>query len=308
MPVIINGALPAKSILEEENIFVMTAGRAIAQEIRPLNIGILNLMPNKEETELQLLRLIGNTPLQVEVSFLRTASYSGTHTSETHLDSFYTTLDEVKRENKKFDGFIITGAPVEKLDFSDVKYWDELKDIMDWAEENVYSTFYICWAAQAAMYYFYNVQKREFPKKISGVFLHETLKQSHPLMRNFDDYFYAPHSRHTEVIPSQTNSVEDIEILATSDEAGIFIAASKDGRRVFVFGHAEYDKFTLDKEYKRDVAAKRGDVEAPAHYYDKDGQPVLNWRAHSSLLFANWLNYFVYQNTPYNIGEIKKKV
>lgn len=305
MPVIIPETLPAKKMLEKENIFVMPTGRAATQEIRPLCIAILNLMPNKEDTELQLLRLIGNSPLQAEVSFLRTATYSGTHTPLSHLESFYTTFDEVKAQNKKFDGLIITGAPVEKLDFADVKYWDELTGIMAWAGHNVYSAFYICWAAQAAMYYFYNVEKRELPKKISGVFLHKTMNKHHPLVRNFDDYFYAPHSRHTEVVPGQVEGVKDLDVLGVSEEAGLFLAASKDGRRVFAFGHAEYDKFTLDGEYKRDSAAGLGDVDAPAHYYNEKGKPVLNWRAHSALLFSNWLNYFVYQNTPYNISEIE---
>ena len=305
MPVIIPSTLPAKRLLEKENIFVMNAGRAVTQEIRPLSIGVLNLMPNKEDTELQLLRLIGNSPLQAEVNFLRTASYSGTHTPRQHLESFYITFEEAVRSGKKFDGLIITGAPVEKLDYTDVKYWDELKQVMAWTEHNVFSTFYICWAAQAAMYYFYGVEKRGLANKISGIYLHKTSKRNHPLVRNFDELFYAPHSRHTEVIPAQVKSVKDIDILAESDEAGLFLAASKDGRRVFAFGHAEYDKLTLDGEYKRDVAAGRTDVSAPVNYYDDKGVPVLNWRAHSALLFANWLNYFVYQNTPYNITEIK---
>lgn len=304
MPVIIPEALPAKKLLEKENIFVMPAGRAAVQEIRPLVIGVLNLMPKKEDTELQLLRLIGNSPLQAEVHFLRTASYSGTHTPETHLESFYSTFGDIKQSGKKFDGLIITGAPVEKLDYTDVKYWDELKDIMDWAEHNVYSTFYICWAAQAAMYYFYGAEKRELPKKISGVFLHKTLVKNHPLTRNFDDYFYAPHSRHAEVDYEQMKNIKDIDILAESKDAGVFIAANKDGRRIFVFGHAEYDRITLDGEYKRDVAASRTDVDVPANYYNEKGKPVLNWRAHSALLFTNWLNYFVYQVTPYDIAEI----
>lgn len=305
MPVIIPSALPAKEILERENIFVMADRRAQSQEIRPLSIGILNLMPNKEETELELLRLISNTPLQVEVTLLQTASYKATHTPEEHLKAFYMTFDEAYREGRKFDGMIFTGAPVEQMRFEDVAYWDEIVRIMNWAQHNVFSSLYICWGAIAAAYYFYGVDKVSLGKKISGVYLHRSMKRSNPLVRNFDEYFYAPHSRHTEVDQKKLREVSDLDILAESDEAGIYLAASKDRRRVLVFGHGEYDKYTLDSEYKRDTALGRTDVERPENYYGDDGQPRLIWRAHSSLLMSNWLNYYVYQETPYDINAIK---
>ena len=305
MPVIIPSALPAKEILERENIFVMADRRAQSQEIRPLSIGILNLMPNKEETELELLRLISNTPLQVEVTLLQTASYKATHTPEEHLKAFYMTFDEAYKEGRKFDGMIFTGAPVEQMRFEDVAYWDEIVRIMNWAQHNVFSSLYICWGAIAAAYYFYGVDKVSLGKKISGVYLHRSMKRSNPLVRNFDEYFYAPHSRHTEVDQKKLREVSDLDILAESDEAGIYLAASKDRRRVLVFGHGEYDKYTLDAEYKRDMGLGRTDVERPVNYYGDDGQPRLIWRAHSSLLMSNWLNYYVYQETPYDINAIK---
>lgn len=305
MPVIIPSALPAKEILERENIFVMADRRAQSQEIRPLSIGILNLMPNKEETELELLRLISNTPLQVEVTLLQTATYKATHTPEEHLKAFYMTFDEAYKEGRKFDGMIFTGAPVEQMRFEDVAYWDEIVRIMNWAQHNVFSSLYICWGAIAAAYYFYGVDKVSLGKKISGVYLHRSMKRSNPLVRNFDEYFYAPHSRHTEVDQKKLREVSDLDILAESDEAGIYLAASKDRRRVLVFGHGEYDKYTLDAEYKRDTALGRTDVERPVNYYGDDGEPRLIWRAHSSLLMSNWLNYYVYQETPYDINAIK---
>ena len=305
MPVIIPSALPAKEILEKENIFVMADRRARAQEIRPLSIGILNLMPNKEETELELLRLISNTPLQVEITLLQTASYRATHTPEEHLKAFYMTFDEAYAAGKKFDGMIFTGAPVEQMKFEDVTYWDEMVRIMEWAQHNVFSSMYICWGAIAAAYYFYGVDKVPLSKKISGVYLHRSMKRSNPLVRNFDEYFYAPHSRHTEVDQEKLRKVEDLDILAESDEAGIYLAASRDRRRVLVFGHGEYDKYTLDSEYKRDMKLGRSDVESPVGYYDEHGKPRLVWRAHSSLLMSNWLNYYVYQETPYDINAIK---
>ena len=304
MPVIIPGALPARKTLEKENIFVMTEGRARSQEIRPLSIGLLNLMPNKEETELELLRLISNTPLQVEITLLQTATYRATHTAEAHLREFYLTFEEAVRSGKKFDGIIVTGAPVEQMEFEEVKYWDEMTHIMDWAEHNVFSTMYICWGAIAAMHYFYGVRKVALPKKLSGVYVHRSMNRSNPLVRNFDEYFNAPHSRHSDVDCAAVRKVADLDILAESNEAGIYLAASKDRRRVFVFGHGEYDKYTLDNEYKRDMALGRSDVSCPVNYYGADGRPVLSWRAHSSLLMCNWLNYYVYQETPYNINEI----
>lgn len=304
MPVIIPSALPAKEILEKENIFVMADRRALSQEIRPLSIGILNLMPNKEETELELLRLISNTPLQVEITLLQTATYRATHTPEEHLRSFYMTFDEAVKSGRKFDGMIFTGAPVEQMKFEEVQYWDEIMRIMNWAQHNVFSSLYICWGAIAAMYYFYGVDKVPLDKKISGVYLHRSMKRSNPLVRNFDEYFYAPHSRHTEVDQEKMHALADIDILAESDEAGIYLAASKDRRRVFVFGHGEYDKYTLDSEYRRDMKLGRKDVEMPVNYYDENGNPKLTWRAHSSLLMSNWLNYYVYQETPYDINTI----
>ncbi len=305
MPVIIPSALPAKETLEKENIFVMADRRARSQEIRPLSIGILNLMPNKEETELELLRLISNTPLQVEITLLQTASYRATHTPEEHLKAFYMTFDEAYAEGRKFDGMIFTGAPVEQMKFEDVTYWDEIVRIMEWAQHNVFSSLYICWGAIAAAYYFYGVDKVPLEKKISGVYLHRSMKRSNPLVRNFDEYFYAPHSRHTEVDQNALRAVKDLDILAESDEAGIYLAASRDRRRVLVFGHGEYDKYTLDAEYKRDTALGRSDVERPVGYYGDNGEPRLIWRAHSSLLMSNWLNYYVYQETPYDINAIK---
>ena len=304
MPVIIPKTLPACKLLEEENIFVMTDKRAKAQEIRPLSIAVLNLMPNKEETELELLRLISNTPLQVDITLLQTASYKATHTKEEHLKEFYLTFDEVLKSGKKFDGLIVTGAPVEQMEFEEVKYWKEMTAIMDWAEHNVYSTMYICWGAIAALYYFYGIKKVALPKKLSGVYRHKSLNRSNPLVRNFDEYFNAPHSRHSGVDEAATKALDDVDILAESPEAGIYLAANKDRRRVFVFGHGEYDKFTLDKEYKRDLALGRTDVERPVNYYDENGNPMLSWRSHSALLMSNWLNYCVYQETPYDISEI----
>lgn len=305
MPVIVPSALPAKAALEEENIFVMTEGRAKAQEIRPLSIGLLNLMPNKEETELELLRLISNSPLQIEITLLQTASYKATHTAEEHLREFYLTFDEAVKNGKKFDGLIVTGAPVEQMEFRDVKYWDEIVRIMDWAEHNVYSTLYICWGAIAAMHYFYGVNKVALPVKLSGVYRHRSLNRSNPIVRNFDEYFNAPHSRHSGIDEDAARKIKELDILAESDEAGIYLAASKGGRRVFVFGHGEYDKFTLDGEYRRDTALGRSDVAKPVNYYGEDGSPVLSWRAHSALLMSNWLNYCVYQATPFDIDSIK---
>lgn len=307
MPVIIPSALPAKAALEDENIFVMTEGRAKSQEIRPLSIGLLNLMPNKEETELELLRLISNTPLQVEITLLQTASYKATHTAEEHLREFYLTFDEAVRSGKKFDGLIVTGAPVEQMDFRDVKYWDEVVRIMDWAEHNVYSTLYICWGAIAAMYYFYGVNKVALPVKLSGVYRHRSLNRSNPIVRNFDEYFNAPHSRHSGIDEAAARKIKDLDILAESDEAGIYLAADKNLRNVYVFGHGEYDSDTLHNEYMRDKASGKS-IRMPEHYYRggvEGALPAMTWRAHESLLMSNWLNYCVYQATPYDIETIK---
>ena len=254
MPVRIAKDLPARKFLEKENIFVMTYERAEKQDIRPLRVAVLNLMPNKIDTETQLLRLIGNTPLQVEVVFLTTATYTSTHTSEEHLTSFYKTFDEIIAEKQKFDGLVVTGAPVEKMDFTDVAYWSEFERIMEWASKNVYSSMYICWAAQAAMYYYYGVDKTIKDKKIFGVFPHKVRHRTNPLVRGFDDYFYAPHSRYTDIDRAEFDKIKDVKVLAHSEEAGVYLASSKDLRRVFVFGHGEYDAESLKNEYERDVA------------------------------------------------------
>lgn len=307
MPVKIDAKLPARAFLERENIFVMTAERALRQEIRPLQVAILNLMPNKIATETQLLRLIGNTPLQVEIDLLRTASYDSKHTQREHLDSFYKTFEQAVESKCKYDGLVITGAPVERMDFTDVAYWDELSGIMEWARHNVYSTMYICWAAQAAMFHFYGIDKRPLEKKISGIFEHRVLDKLNPLTRGFNDTFIAPHSRYTEVEAERIAADPRLQMLAASDEAGAYLVCSRDLRNVFVFGHGEYDVDSLHNEYMRDTAAGI-DIAPPAHYY-VDGVvgklPPMSWRAHESLLVQNWLNYCVYQATPYNISEIQ---
>ncbi len=307
MPVKIPDGLPAIEALAAENIFVMTQQRAITQDIRPLRIAILNLMPTKQATETQLLRLLGNTPLQVEITLLHTDSYISKNTERAYLDTFYRTFDEVK--NEPFDGLVITGAPVEQLTFEDVRYWDELVKIMDWANENVFSTMFICWAAQAALHHYYGVEKQPLPAKLFGIFPHAVQARGHKLLRGFDDVFYAPHSRHTTIRVADVANVPDLDILAVSDRAGLYLAASKDGSRVFVTGHSEYDVDTLEKEYLRDVQAGLP-IEPPENYYegnDVHAAPRLLWRAHGALLFANWLNYFVYQETPYDIGSIPKE-
>ena len=304
MPIKIPDGLPAGDLLAQENIFVMPQERAAKQDIRPLRIAILNLMPTKQTTETQILRLLANTPLQVEVTLLRTGTYQSQNISQDYLDSFYRTFDEVKDEH--FDGLVITGAPVENLDFQDVHYWDELVRLMDWADHNVYSTLYICWAAQAGLYHFYGVEKRPLPKKMFGIFPHVVLDRSHKLLRGFDEQFMAPHSRHTTILVSDAAKIRDLDILATSQEAGLYLAASHDGRRVFVTGHSEYDAKTLELEYRRDKAAGKP-IELPKNYYPNDDdtlQPMITWRAHGALLFSNWLNYFVYQETPYDINAI----
>lgn len=306
MPVKIDSKLPAKAFLEQENIFVMTSERALSQEIRPLKIAILNLMPNKIATETQLLRLIGNTPLQAEIVLLRTASYDSKHTDREHLDSFYRTFDEAVRQKLKFDGLIVTGAPVEKMDFAEVAYWDELSRIMEWAKHNVYSAMYICWAAQAAMYALYGINKRPLPEKISGVFSHRVLDKLNPLVRGFNDRFDAPHSRYTEVDKRLIEAERRLDILAESEEAGVYLVGSRDLRSVFVFGHGEYDVDSLHKEYIRDIEAGLS-IEPPRHYYVNGvpgALPPMTWRAHESLLIQNWLNYCVYQSTPYDIEAI----
>lgn len=306
MPVKVPLSLPSAQKLVKENIFIMDSARATSQEIRPLRIAILNLMPNKIDTETQLLRLLSNNPLQVEVVLLKTASYNPKSTKREHLETFYRTFEEVESAGMKFDGLIVTGAPVEKLDFKDVAYWEELKRIMSWAEHNVYSAMYICWAAQAAMYYLYGIEKSVLPRKIFGIFENKVLDKRNPLVRGFDDVFLAPHSRHTQVDADKVRACKKVDILAESDEAGIYLAADKNLRNVFVFGHGEYDADTLHNEYMRDAGNPQ--VALPAHYYvgDEVGKlPKLGWRAHESLLISNWLNYCVYQATPYDIETIE---
>jgi homoserine O-succinyltransferase len=283
----------------------MTERRSASQDIRPLKIAILNLMPTKEATETQLLRLIGNTPLQVEITLLRTASYASTNTAQSHLDAFYKTFDQARRE--LYDGFIVTGAPVELMDFQDVRYWDELRAIMDWADRNVYSALYICWAAQAALFHYYGIDKMELPRKMFGVFEHRVRDRNNPLTRGFDDAYYIPVSRHTAINEAALYACPDLNVLAVSEESGVGLVSSRDGRRVFATGHSEYDADTLDKEYRRDLA-KGLRIEKPRHYYPADDDtmpPMVRWRSHASLLFQNWLNYFVYQETPFDLETMK---
>ena len=304
MPVKIQDNLPAIDILAKENIFVMTTSRAAQQDIRPLHIAVLNLMPTKVVTETQLLRVIGNTPLQVEVTLLRTATHLSKHTPLEHLETFYKTFDEI--QDTSFDGLIITGAPVEQLEYESVFYWQELTAIMDWAQKHVFSTMYICWAAQAGLFYRYGVDKYPLPSKMHGVFAHRVLNRQAPLVRGFDDVFNAPHSRHTEVRMEDLVRVPELEVLACSDEAGAYLIASRDGKHVFVTGHCEYDADTLKNEYERD-RAKGMDMPVPRHYFPDDDpsrEPMVTWRSHANLLFANWLNYYVYQETPYDLGAL----
>lgn len=304
MPIRIPDSLPATSVLEGENIFVMTERRALHQDIRPLNLLILNLMPTKIVTETQLLRKLSNTPLQVNVQLLQTRSHTSQNTDVAHLKSFYTTFDQVK--DSQYDGMIITGAPVENLEFEAVDYWDELCQIMDWTRTHVHSTFHICWGAQAGLYHHYGIQKRTLDKKLSGVFEHTIIRKRSPLFRGFDDRFYAPHSRYTEVTMEQLLTKPELEILALSGEAGVFGVKSSDNRRFFIFAHPEYDDDTLAQEYFRDL--KRGlNPPVPAHYFPGGNpslSPVVTWRSAGQLLYTNWLNYYVYQTTPYDLREI----
>ena len=305
MPIKIPEHLPANNILKGENIFCMTEKRALSQDIRPLKIAILNIMPTKIVTETQLARVLGNTPLQVEIDFLHTASHKSKNTSEDHLNEFYKTFDDIK--TNKYDGLIITGAPVELLDFEDVTYWDELKEIMEWSKTNVTSTMHICWAAMAGLYYHYGIPKYNLPKKLFGVYKHKVNRKTKMLVRGFDDEFYAPHSRNSYVKQEDINNVSDLVTISSSKEAGVYIVASKDKKQIFVTGHSEYDADTLAKEYFRDLDAGL-DIDIPQNYFLGDNpknKPVVTWRSHANLLFSNWLNYYVYQTTPYNINEIK---
>lgn len=300
MPIKIPDHLPAREVLQRENIFVMDESRAYTQDIRPLSIIILNLMPTKETTETQLMRLIGNTPLQVECTLLHPKTHRSKNTSAEHLKAFYKTFDDVR--DRKFDGMIITGAPVEHLEFESVNYWDELKQIMAWSVDHVTSTFHICWAAQAGLYFHYNVPKYRLDEKIFGVFAHTVNKQNVNLLRGFDEQFFVPQSRHTEVRREDIEKIDNLEILSESEEAGVYIVASKDGRQIFVTGHSEYDPDTLKLEYERDLQ-KGLDVSIPKNYFPDDNPklaPRSCWRAHANLLFSNWLNYYVYQATPYD--------
>ena len=299
MPIKIDNDLPVKKILEDENIFVMDHDRAKSQEIRPLNILIVNLMPLKEDTELALLRSLANTPLQVNVSFLRMDSHESKNTSEAHLTRFYVSFDEVKAH--RYDGMIITGAPVETMPFEQVDYWKELTEIMEWSKSNVTSTLHICWGSQAGLYYHYGVQKHLLPKKLSGIYEHHTFHRKTPLVRGFDDTFYVPHSRDTGFSKEDSAAIDELEIVAESEVAGPYLIIDKKMKNIFVTGHPEYDQLTLDKEYKRDV--KKGlHPEIPVHYYPDDDPtkvPPKTWRCHANTLYYNWLNYYVYQNTPY---------
>ncbi len=303
MPIRIPDSLPAREALDAENIFTMTEYRAFHQDIRPLKVLILNLMPTKIVTETQLLRKLSNTPLQIQVELLQTASYVGHYTDVSHLESFYTTFEQIK--DNKYDGLIITGAPVENLEFEEVDYWPELCEIMAWSKTHVHCTFHICWGAQAGLFYHYGIPKRPLDKKLFGVFPHQVLKPNAPLFRGFDDVFYAPHSRYTEVWEADILRV-GLEVLARSEEAGVFLAKTEDSRQFFVTGHPEYDPDTLAKEYQRD-RDKGLDIAVPAHYFPGDDptkEPIVRWRSAAQLLYTNWLNYYVYQTTPYDVRNI----
>ena len=306
MPIRIPGDLPARQALEGENIFVMTEEKAVSQDIRPLDIAIVNLMPTKIATETQLLRVLGNTPLQVNITLLRMAGHEARNTPADHLERFYQTFEQTR--HRTFDGMIITGAPVEHLDFQDVTYWNEVTDIMDYAVENAYSTLYICWAAQAALYRYYQVPKYALPEKLSGVFPHTVLARNYPLFRGFDDVVHIPHSRHTEIRRSDLDAVKGLEVLAESPDAGPAVLMAGGGRQVYITGHLEYDADTLDGEYRRDEGKGLNPI-PPANYYPGNNPafaPQVNWRAHAHLFFSNWLNYYVYQGTPYDIHDIAK--
>lgn len=299
MPIRTQSDLPAKEILENENIFVMDEFRAINQEIRPLQIVILNLMPIKQDTELQLLRALSNTPLQIDITFLNMKSHISQNTSANHLNRFYESFDDIRW--KKYDGLIITGAPVEHMEYEEVDYWQELCEVMEWSKTNVTSTFHICWGAQAGLYYHYGLQKHILPQKVFGVFEHKVMKRKIPIVRGFDDYFMAPHSRHTEVRSEDIHACKDLTVLAESDEVGVYLAMAGEGKQFFVMGHSEYDRLTLQEEYFRDL--KKGmDIQVPKNYFPDDDptrKPHLQWRSHSNNLYSNWLNYYVYQITPY---------
>lgn len=308
MPICVQGDLPAKEILEKENIFTMDEHRAMHQDIRPISIAVLNLMPLKEDTELQLLRSLSNTPLQVDITFLTVTSHESKNTSMSHLNKFYLTFGDVK--DQRFDGLIITGAPVELMEFEEVDYWKEVCTIMEWSKTHVTSTLYLCWGAQAGLYYHYGIQKHILDRKIFGIFPHHVKNRKVPLVRGFDDVFFAPHSRNTAVFTEDIERVKDLTILAKSEEVGVFLVIADEGRKIFVMGHPEYDRLTLDKEYKRDLG-KGIDIALPKNYYpgdDCERRPELLWRSHGNALYSNWLNYYVYQQTPYEFIDTARIV
>lgn len=299
MPIKVQGDLPAKAVIESENIFIMDENRAIMQDIRPLHVAILNLMPLKHETEIQLLRALSNTPLQVDVTFVFVKNHVSKNTPESHLNKFYTTFSEIK--DKKFDGFIITGAPIELMEYEEVEYWDEIEEIMEWTKTNVTSTLHVCWGAQAGLYHHFGIQKHLLKEKMFGIYEHEVIHRKVPLMRGFDDVFLAPHSRHTEVRTEDIKNTPELTVLAESKKAGVLISMTENGKQIFLMGHPEYDRITLDTEYKRDKA-KGMDIQIPYNYYkddNPDNPPLLTWRAHANAFYTNWLNYYVYQSTPY---------
>lgn len=307
MPIKIPNNLPAVDILAKENIFVMKESRALSQDIRPLKFVIVNLMPTKIETETQLLRLISNTPLQIEITLLKMDSYKSKNVSEEHMETFYKTFDDIKDE--RFDGMIITGAPIETLDFEDVIYWEEIMKIMEWSKKHVFSVLHICWGAQAGLYHHYGIKKYQLNKKIFGIFpiKLEEKYENNELFRGFDEIFNMPHSRHTKIEESDILKDPELEILAKSDEAGVSIIRSKDKRKIFLTGHLEYDRFTLAKEYERDISQNKK-IDVPFNYYPEDDptkKPIFNWKAHANLLFVNWINHYVYQETPYNLEELE---
>lgn len=305
MPLNIPDKLPAIELLLQENIFVIDQTRAAQQDIRPLKIVILNLMPLKITTETDLLRVLSNSPLQIEIDFLKIKDHEHKHTSAEHMATFYKTFDQIKKQ--KFDGMIITGAPVEHLPFEEVTYWDEIREIMDWSLTNVTSSLFICWASQAALFHFYGIPKYALDKKMFGVFQHRISDRKIPIFRGFDDEYYVPHSRHTEVRAEDIEKVDGLDIISSSDVSGVNMVMARNGRQIFITGHAEYSRMTLDGEYKRDVS-KNLPIEVPANYYPNDDpneKPVLRWRSAADLLFTNWLNYYVYQETPYNLDDIK---
>ncbi len=306
MPLTLPDRLPAIELLKKENIFVMDTTRANTQDIRPLRIAILNLMPIKITTETDFIRILSNTPLQIEIEFMKIKSHTSKNTPIEHMMAFYRDFEQMRKE--KYDGLIVTGAPLEQMDYEEVTYWNELKEVFEWAHHNVTSTIYICWAAQAALYHFYGVPKYSTNEKVFGVFRHRALQPQLPIFRGFDDEFFAPHSRHSEVRRADIEKVPALQIISESKEAGVHIVMARGGREFFITGHSEYAPYTLDGEYKRDLA-KRMPIKMPVNYYDNDNPanpPVVRWRAHANLLFSNWLNYYVYQETPFNINDIKE--